>query len=134
MVKTPVTYNSTIFTINDADADLLIDLEVTIPRASDIVCGEYTDEVVTKMNSIGNQIANALNTATDQSRVIEELTAERDTLRREVEAVKARSGQPYWWCPKCKIEVDGKQVTYWERHEMCGGEVEIKTEPYTEAK
>jgi len=75
-----------------------------------------------------------LNTATDQSRVIEELTAELDALRREVEAVKARSGQPYWWCPKCKIEVDGKQVTYWERHEMCGGEVEIKTEPYTEAK
>ncbi len=64
----------------------------------------------------------------------EKLTAERDALKAEVEAGKVRSGQPYWWCPKCKIEVDGKQVTYWERHEMCGGEVEIKTEPYTEAK
>jgi hypothetical protein len=26
----------------------------------------------------------------------------------------------YWWCPSCKEEVDGRSVTFQEKHENCG--------------
>ena len=26
----------------------------------------------------------------------------------------------YWWCPNCKIELAGNQVTFSEKHEDCG--------------
>ena len=25
-----------------------------------------------------------------------------------------------WWCPTCKMAIDGKQVTYQGFHELCG--------------
>lgn len=30
----------------------------------------------------------------------------------------------YWWCPRCKLEVDGRSVTYEEYHQNCGTRVE----------
>src|ERR1035437_6260039 len=30
----------------------------------------------------------------------------------------------YWWCPNCKAEVDGSRVTYQEKHDSCGHQVE----------
>lgn len=31
----------------------------------------------------------------------------------------------YWWCPECKREVDGAQVTFEENHESCGTRVQL---------
>lgn len=32
----------------------------------------------------------------------------------------------YWYCPHCKCEVDGANVTYEELHDSCGHHVEAK--------
>lgn len=31
----------------------------------------------------------------------------------------------YWYCSKCKKEVPSSEVTYAERHEACGSEVDF---------
>jgi formate dehydrogenase maturation protein FdhE len=31
----------------------------------------------------------------------------------------------FWWCPNCKEEVDGHNVTFQEHHEVCGSVVQI---------
>lgn len=31
--------------------------------------------------------------------------------------------EEYWWCPQCKSRVEGRDVTYEEYHDGCGGAV-----------
>ena len=38
----------------------------------------------------------------------------------------------YWWCPTCKCEVGGQNVTHEEFHDVCGTHVEAKFVPSLE--
>lgn len=39
---------------------------------------------------------------------------------------KEQMSKGFWWCPECKQEVDGTNVTFEEFHDACGTPVEFK--------
>jgi len=32
----------------------------------------------------------------------------------------------YYWCPTCQCEIDARNVTFSETHDLCGTDIEIK--------